>query len=171
MVTLEPWNSSFSRRSKQGRSGLRSASPSGFHIRAASTSSNPMTPNIESAFRRSNAEVHLGNSGLLTSGGVFMGQMGFLIFRTGMRGLAPGTSHWRKSTGWFRGKTSVGAWKQCGGVRDRARESQAGRKPWDAVMMFKTIILRAPCPNAQTTSATLNTLPNRVIKRRATCQH
>ena len=64
-VTREPCYSSFSRRSKQGRSGLRSDSPSGFHIRTPSTSSNPMTPNIESAFKGSNAEVHLGNAGPL----------------------------------------------------------------------------------------------------------
>ena len=62
-VTGEPFYSSFSRRLKQGRSGLRSDSPSGFRIRAASTSSNPVTPNIESAFKRSNAGVHMGNAG------------------------------------------------------------------------------------------------------------
>ena len=62
-ATREPWNSSFRRWSKQGRSGLRPGSPSGFRIRAASTSSNPVTPNLELPFNRSNAGVHMGNAG------------------------------------------------------------------------------------------------------------
>ena len=38
--------------------------PPGSTSEPPSTSSNPMTPNIESAFKGSNAEVHLGNAGL-----------------------------------------------------------------------------------------------------------
>ena len=80
---------------------------------------------------------------LLTSGGAFMGQMGFLIFRSGMPGWTPSNEPLAKIDEVvpredFRGCLDA-VWRRS----DKARESRAGRKPWDAVAMFKTIILSA----------------------------
>ena len=72
-----------------------------------------------------------------------MGQIGFFDLSKRYTGWTPRTSLWRRSTRLFRGKTSVGVWMRCVGAPDKARKSRAGRKPWDAVVMFKTIILSA----------------------------
>ena len=59
-----------------------------------------------------------------------------------MPGLTPRTNLWKidEAVPWedFRGRLEA-VWRRP----DKARKSRAGRKPWDAVVMFKTIVLCA----------------------------
>ena len=70
-----------------------------------------------------------------------MGQMGFFDLSNRYTGLDAKNEPLAKIDE-VGGKTSVGVWMRCVGA-DKARKSRAGRKPWDAVVMFKTIILSA----------------------------
>ena len=69
-----------------------------------------------------------------------MGQMGFFDLGNRYSGLDAKNEPLLKIDG-------VVPWKTCARVlrrrADKARKSRAGRKPWDAIVMFKTIILCA----------------------------
>lgn len=50
---------------------------------------------------------------------------------------------WRGSANWSRGRTFGPCSRRFGGGPGDERKSAAGRKPWDAVLMFKAIVLGA----------------------------